>query len=348
MSLNGGLGAVTEKNQVLLEDSLSVGKITAVRHANGRDWWVLMPQADRYLYRKLRRHPELVLGGTAIDTFLTEKSTETVGQFHAIETAIQNLFTISPTDSASLSDNITAFSGKMQAIALIDSLLLSAAGQDSLQLLQQRLAAAQVIDSIGLEQDTLLADIQAQRTSASAQVISDNAAITATEVFEQNEQDVNDICLKTVVQGIFVFDSLQVASLEGIAFQCPLTGGSAVFRARGLLALVCEYEYDDENVCDSLVQRSADSSKMPEQPKTESLTLYPNPTSGTVQVGFPSPPTSGKFVVLDIHGKVVMGQQFPKGTQFTFDTQQLPVGTYICKIHFDDREPVSVKLAVFH
>jgi len=40
MLLNNGLGAVLTKNNILLEDELNVGKITAVRHANGRDWWV--------------------------------------------------------------------------------------------------------------------------------------------------------------------------------------------------------------------------------------------------------------------------------------------------------------------
>ena len=41
MSQEGGLGAVVEKNTVLVQDQLNVGKITAVRHANGRDWWVV-------------------------------------------------------------------------------------------------------------------------------------------------------------------------------------------------------------------------------------------------------------------------------------------------------------------
>lgn len=41
MKLNNGLGDVTSKNNVLLEDDL--GSFTAVRHGNGRDWWLLVP-----------------------------------------------------------------------------------------------------------------------------------------------------------------------------------------------------------------------------------------------------------------------------------------------------------------
>lgn len=40
MNLNGGLGAVTQKNAILINDSLNSGKLTACKHANGRDWWI--------------------------------------------------------------------------------------------------------------------------------------------------------------------------------------------------------------------------------------------------------------------------------------------------------------------
>ena len=50
MSLNNGLGAVVSKNNVLLNDTLSSGLITACRHANGRDWWIVVPKTASNLY----------------------------------------------------------------------------------------------------------------------------------------------------------------------------------------------------------------------------------------------------------------------------------------------------------
>ena len=44
MSLNNGLGAVTKKNEVIIQDSLNNDELTAVRHINGIDWWILMPK----------------------------------------------------------------------------------------------------------------------------------------------------------------------------------------------------------------------------------------------------------------------------------------------------------------
>ena len=41
MTQNGGLGKVVSKNQPIVNHQIFSEKIAAVRHANGRDWWVL-------------------------------------------------------------------------------------------------------------------------------------------------------------------------------------------------------------------------------------------------------------------------------------------------------------------
>ncbi|NUQ25936.1 MAG: PKD domain-containing protein [Saprospiraceae bacterium] len=46
MSLNGGAGGVIYKNYIILDDTLDAGKLVATRHANGRDWWVVLPEYD--------------------------------------------------------------------------------------------------------------------------------------------------------------------------------------------------------------------------------------------------------------------------------------------------------------
>ncbi len=43
MAENNGAGKVLERNTVLIDDTLDIGKISACRHANGRDWWVVVP-----------------------------------------------------------------------------------------------------------------------------------------------------------------------------------------------------------------------------------------------------------------------------------------------------------------
>ncbi len=43
MSANNGMGRVVSKNEVVVEDSL-IDAMAAVRHGNGRDWWVVVPR----------------------------------------------------------------------------------------------------------------------------------------------------------------------------------------------------------------------------------------------------------------------------------------------------------------
>jgi hypothetical protein len=44
--MNGGLAGVVSKNNVILEEPLLAGGLSAVRHANGRDWWILTHGID--------------------------------------------------------------------------------------------------------------------------------------------------------------------------------------------------------------------------------------------------------------------------------------------------------------
>lgn len=53
MTLNNGLGGVVSKNVVLIADALNEGKITAVRHANGRDWWVFCHKLNTNTFYRL-------------------------------------------------------------------------------------------------------------------------------------------------------------------------------------------------------------------------------------------------------------------------------------------------------
>ncbi len=57
MNGNGGLGSVILKNQGLIQDTLNAGKITAVKHANGRDWWVVCHRFNSNLYYKFLVSP---------------------------------------------------------------------------------------------------------------------------------------------------------------------------------------------------------------------------------------------------------------------------------------------------
>lgn len=57
MSRDSGLGAVTAKNQLVFNDTM-VDMLTAVRHANGRDWWIILPKLNSPTYYVFLLSPE--------------------------------------------------------------------------------------------------------------------------------------------------------------------------------------------------------------------------------------------------------------------------------------------------
>jgi hypothetical protein len=62
MTLDSGLGSVVQKNTVLLNDTLVEGRLTACRHANGRDWWLVAPEYMTGEIFKFLITPQGILG----------------------------------------------------------------------------------------------------------------------------------------------------------------------------------------------------------------------------------------------------------------------------------------------
>lgn len=57
---------VIEKNQALISDTLSFGSITSTRHANGKDWWILIPKYKSNIYYTIQ------LGQTGIEAIFQQ------------------------------------------------------------------------------------------------------------------------------------------------------------------------------------------------------------------------------------------------------------------------------------
>ena len=62
MNLDGGLGGVVQKNTVLMNDTLVEGELTACKHANGRDWWLLTHKLESDTFYKFLVTPTGIQG----------------------------------------------------------------------------------------------------------------------------------------------------------------------------------------------------------------------------------------------------------------------------------------------
>lgn len=57
VSLNNGEGSVVEKNIPLISEPLTAGQLTTVKHANGRDWWIITGGRNNNMYYRLLLGP---------------------------------------------------------------------------------------------------------------------------------------------------------------------------------------------------------------------------------------------------------------------------------------------------
>lgn len=71
-------GTVEIRDQILFRDTLLSGRLTACRHANGRDWWILVPERNAYGYYRVlidNKGPHLI-----DKQFIQEKFVEGISQ----------------------------------------------------------------------------------------------------------------------------------------------------------------------------------------------------------------------------------------------------------------------------
>ena len=298
--------------------------------------------ARRYLYGKLAENPALIAPGSLFESFYNATANSTVGSFAAIEAGMEALYEIPAQTATQVSVNFDTLSVRMEEIGGIDS-LLQVGGYDT-ALVQQRSVAMQVLQNTETTLDTLMQPVMSQRILDAATLATQNATIATDSVYELNERIVKDIYLNTIAQGIAEFDGTQLAGLESIANQCPLTGGSAVFKARSLLAMVRDSVYDDEMLCEQIGERSESQMTI----EHSGFALFPNPAQNKVTVV--KPPTieeDTEIFIFNSLGKSVLRKVLPgEIPSVTLNTSGLEEGTFIVAIYSNGRKIFTDKLVI--
>ncbi len=312
-----------------IDDSIALGGLSLTQYQEEVNWL-----AKQYLYAKLHENSHLMPEGSAMAAFYAAESAGTLGALYAIRESASGLFA---------SDTITtaAFHAQQEHIGLninklvdIDSTLVTASSQDSVLLLADKVAVWTETDSLMGLQKQLLDGLAIDRIAAAPVLIANNAAIGAATLMEQNERDVNEVLLKTMVSGISTFDSTQLATLNQIANQCPISGGRGVFMARGLLAPFTDtIYYDDETVlCPPPQSRLSHAVETVEE--EHRFKVYPNPAGYALNIESQLTYSNN----LEINLVSLLGQNFaleryPRGnSSYSFNIAQIPRGVYLLTI----------------
>ena len=154
--------------------------------------------------------------------------------------------------------------------------------------------------------------------------------IASNTLVEQNERNINDIFFATIAKHNFTFTEAQKEEVANIAYQCPYTGGEAVYRARVLhTALTGLTDFNDSTACSvqGINWRYGNTQA------TESslhLAVIPNPVSSEAQFVLEKATENNTFIkVYSSIGQIVIECSIPANeSRIRFSTEKLSAGIY--------------------
>jgi hypothetical protein len=350
MTKNFGKGEVIEKKSIISADTLKAGELTAVKHANGRDWWIINPG-----YHVTKMYKRFLLTPTGIESLgfqsvgtpfwagLGQAAFSPDGEWYARynATGIIGMETFSFVDIYRF-DRCTGL--------LSDHTHIQLEGEDGLPggiafSPNSRFVYASNWDKIyqfDLESD----DIEASQIKVAEYDGFTDTLNLGTRFFMMQLAPDNKIYINipnhpsSYLHVIDQPDSLGVAcNVLQHHVELPIRNAFSIpnmpnFRLGAL----------EGSPCDSIIS----SVETPKEVLDE-IKIYPNPTENILHLDFPNPLTEvAQFTLFDNIGQAVFGKKIQQGeVSQTFYLEELPKGIYFYKIESDEREWQSGKVVIF-
>lgn len=267
-------------------DELSIsGKLDGIEDPNGliAQFETLRNSSDSRKHRDI----EWALNSYRMATTAKAALDEKYAQMDSLTMEIQDL-------KEQLSDSVQAS----------DSLIWINISAKKNQLEQIQAAAAAIQD--------------AQIEGKNARIDSLHAALSELSVatlMEDNLKTINSLLFKMLRIDNYVFNAAEQAQIDQIAAICPIIGGHAVFKARGLQYTYNDSAmYDDQQLCESqgiayrmAAQEHADTAQAK---AIEHFLVYPSPSKGQLNLSVISEQESDYHLrILNLTGQVVFEQK---------------------------------------
>ena len=304
---------------------------------------------DQALYEKLRENPDLLNGQPTAIAFKTSKDGTVIDDLYSLKEATA---TLSATDllKNQINANQTAIDGVWQQLALNDSLYtLPNADFNLLDL--QRTALKEQLNNLLLQKEDLLNLAKDERLDAANELLSQNNLITAAnELQVANEKITNDIYFGTYARGNYNLNTNQVALLQTIANQCPITGGRAVFAARSLYEAIEPTIYNDDAICQAVGISQKTTTNQAIIATEKYFSLMPNPSTGTITLVCNN--TTDQETQAEIYN--ALGQQLAVvilpayQTSITTNLSYLSTGVYFVQLKQNNTLLQTEKLTLIH
>ncbi len=341
MSANQGMGRVVEKNVTLFEEPTVGGQLTAVKHANGEDWWIVnaLDQSPEYAFFLLDNTgaafshiDSMGLPASYSGSRGGQASFSPDGRYYARYSA-DGLFLMEFDRQA----------GVLSGFQHIPIPNVNAIGGVAFSP-NSELCYVSAFDTI-MQYDLIAPDIEASGTVVAVyDGFIDLFAITFGNL--QLGPDCKIYC--NVLATVPYLHVIHQPNERGTACQVEQRGVTLPYRNYSMLPHFPNYRLGPlipgeapPPPCETVVSTPT----VPPQAGS-GFSLYPNPTSGLTTVEF-STPLSGRanVTLYSLQGQPVLQQTAGEGAQhILLETAALPGGTYFCRVMGVDGVTVVKKL----
>jgi len=331
MSLDSGRGGVlpNKKNIVLISDTLLQGKITACKHGNGRDWWIIAHRWNSDLYYKILVTP-----------FAITFSSQHIGSIITYNFAGQNCFSPDGTKLVSLHeyptmdimdfDRCTGLLSNCSTINLPDP-TCSAVGCAFSQSGKYLYACNNI--------RVFQFDMWASNIAASIDTVavSDSTLLPGSTFFYLMQLAPDNKIYITTIGGTNVLHVINYPDSAGLS--CNLVQHGITLPSYNAFSLPNVPIYGlgrwTGSSCDTLplAIMSIDS-------RNEDLNLFPNPIhNNEFTVTYPSAQREdGQLVIFDAKGKVIYSAVLEKGSsELHINSDEYLPGIYIVQINVNGK-----------
>lgn len=302
------------------------------------------------LYKKLKNNPTLIGYSPKISAFYYNAFNGKIDSFYTVENAIRSISNIPSTLASSINScYATLLSNEATLENLKNRIYQAYSISDSLEVYHNVNQFTSTMANTYSTFTNYMKLVDSIKAGNVLNAIALNNALFADNLIQSNIKSVNEIYLSSVANGLESLTTQQFQIVKNIAYQCPLVGGKAVYRARTLLSLEEDGNFDDSALC-NFAYRNSDmnsSSRL----IAGNLALYPNPTTGRVTINYITTDSedNNTLKVFTSTGQLVFETQISRiESMMEIDLSSFPPGLYICTVSGENTPTRIGKLIIHH
>jgi Secretion system C-terminal sorting domain len=300
----------------------------------------------KQFYDAISKNPSMVENSQIATQFFEQNANSNIGKLYAVSERLSQLASVMQTSNSS---NQTAIykDNLLQIMELSKQIAAATNEEDKNELRsnqQEKVQTATAL-SAAIEESMAIEDELLREEIIALKAVND--AIEIDNIIDYNERTVNSFCLEAILENKSNFSDEELSEITHIAYQCPLTGGNAVYTARTIyLRKYPNTNFEWSELCNVLFKQQ----RKVEVTDTK-LAVFPNPNTGSFTVNYDLPTTekiSKIHLILTNSVGAIVEEKFAnsKQEQVQWNIENIPNGIYFLSLKVDNRILQQQKIVI--